>query len=210
MSDLGRSGSAVAVVAMPPAGIHPAAKSTALKRAVVVLVCVGMFMTTLDASIVNIGLPSIAHAFSTPLSGTIEWVIIGYLVVIAALPLTFGRLSDVVGRTPIWTAGLAVFTLGSAVCGAAPSLGVLIAARALQGVGAALILATSTAILTDAIAATRRILPRTPGYGPGRFDRAGALLSWSSPCWPCSPSASSCRSTSRSYAVSRPRAPGGS
>jgi EmrB/QacA subfamily drug resistance transporter len=120
------------------------------------LVCVGTFMTTLDASIVNIGLPSIAHAFRTPLTGTIEWVIIGYLVVIAALLLTFGRLSDMVGRKPIWTAGLGVFTLGSAICGAAPSLGLLIAARAVQGVGAALILATSTAILTGAVPPTQR------------------------------------------------------
>lgn len=125
-------------------------------RAVVVLVCVGMFMTTLDASIVNIGLPAIARAFRTPLSGRIEWVIIGYLVVIAALLLTFGRLSDMIGRTRIWISGLAVFTLGSATCGAAPSLGWLLAARALQGVGAALILSTSTALLTDAVPPSER------------------------------------------------------
>jgi hypothetical protein len=62
----------VAVMVMPPAGIHRAGQPTALRRAVVVLVCVGMFMTTLDASIVNIGLPSIARAFRTPLSGTID------------------------------------------------------------------------------------------------------------------------------------------
>ncbi|MFN2565754.1 MAG: DHA2 family efflux MFS transporter permease subunit [Gemmatimonadaceae bacterium] len=126
------------------------------RRAVVALVCVGTFMTTLDASIVNIGLPSIARAFGTPLTGEIEWVMIGYLVVIAALLLTFGRLSDAVGRRPIWTAGLAVFTLGSALCGAAPSLDLLIAARAIQGVGSALILATSTAILTGAVPPTQR------------------------------------------------------
>jgi EmrB/QacA subfamily drug resistance transporter len=113
-------------------------------------------MTTLDASIVNISLPSIARAFRTPLSGTIEWVIIGYLVIVAALLLTVGRLSDVVGRTPIWTAGLVVFTLGSAICGAAPSLDLLIAARLIQGVGSALILATSTAILTGAVPPTER------------------------------------------------------
>jgi len=113
-------------------------------------------MTTLDSSIVNIGLPSIARAFNTPLTGTIEWVIIGYLVVIASLLLTFGRLSDMVGRTPIWTAGLGCFALGSAICGGAPSLGLLIAARAVQGVGAALILATSTAILTDAVPKSQR------------------------------------------------------
>jgi EmrB/QacA subfamily drug resistance transporter len=131
-------------------------KSAVHGRAVIALVCVGMFMTTLDSSIVNIGLPSIARAFRTPLTGTIEWVIIGYLVVIAALLLTFGRLSDMIGRTPIWTAGLGIFALGSGFCGAAPSLDLLIAARAVQGVGAALILATSTAILTDAVPSSQR------------------------------------------------------
>ena len=113
-------------------------------------------MTTLDASIVNIGLPSIARAFNTPLTGTLEWIVIGYLVVIGALLLTFGRLSDMIGRSPIWISGLIVFTAGSAVCGAAPSLGLLIAARALQGVGSALILSTSTAILSNAVPPTQR------------------------------------------------------
>ncbi len=77
------------------------------------------FMTTLDSSIVNIGLPSIRRAFDVPLSGNIEWVIIGYLVVIAAALLTFGRLADMLGRKPLFLAGLAIFTLGSALCGAA-------------------------------------------------------------------------------------------
>jgi EmrB/QacA subfamily drug resistance transporter len=140
-----------------------------------------MFMTTLDASIVNIGLPSIARAFAAPLTGSIEWVIIGYLVVIAALLLSFGRLSDMIGRTPIWTAGLAGFTLGSALCGFAPSLRMLIAARALQGIGAALILATSTAILTDAVAPSER--GRALGWSAGAIalglstgPTAGGLL----------------------------------
>jgi EmrB/QacA subfamily drug resistance transporter len=123
---------------------------------VVGLVCIGIFMTTLDASIVNIGLPSIARAFDTTLTGTLEWVVIGYLVVIGALLLTFGRLSDMIGRSPIWITGLITFTVGSAVCGAAPSLKFLIAARALQGVGGALILSTSTAILSNAVPAARR------------------------------------------------------
>jgi EmrB/QacA subfamily drug resistance transporter len=120
-------------------------------RAVVALVWTGLFMTTLDASIVNIGLPTIARAFGSPLSGTIEWVIIGYLAVAAALLLTVGRLSDMVGRTPIWMTGLGLFTLASGLCGAAPSLQLLILARLLQGAGAALLLATGTAMLTDAV-----------------------------------------------------------
>src|SRR6202163_4234723 len=132
------------------------ARRTATGAPVVALVCVGIFMTTLDASIVNIGLPSIATAFGTALTGTVEWIVIGYLVVIGALLLTFGRLSDMIGRSPIWIAGLVIFTVGSAVCGAAPSLGLLIAARALQGVGGALILSTSVAILSNAVPETQR------------------------------------------------------
>lgn len=113
-------------------------------------------MTTLDASIVNIGLPSIARAFNTPLDGAVEWIIICYLVMIGGLLLTFGRLSDIIGRSPIWTAGLLTFAIGSAACGAAPSLGLLIAARALQGLGGALILSTSTALLSGAVAKEQR------------------------------------------------------
>jgi MFS family permease len=106
-------------------------------------------MTMLDASIVNISLPSIARTFHTPVGGAIEWVIIAYLVTIAATLLTFGRLSDMIGRKPVWLAGLVLFTLGSGVCGAATSLPLLIAARVFQGLGGALLFATSIAIITD-------------------------------------------------------------
>ena len=102
------------------------------------IVAIGAFMSTLDASIVNISLPIIAHQFGVPLGGSIEWVIIAYLVVIAALLLTAGRLADLLGRRQLWAAGLGLFSLGSLACALASSLGALIAARSLQGVGAAL------------------------------------------------------------------------
>jgi EmrB/QacA subfamily drug resistance transporter len=120
------------------------------------LVVVGTFMTTLDTSIVNISLPSIARTFHTPFGGAVEWVIIAYLVVIAAALLTFGRVSDLIGRQPVWMAGLGLFTLGSALCGAAASLPWLIAARAFQGLGGALLFAPSMALITDAFPAAER------------------------------------------------------
>src|SRR5450759_4287785 len=110
------------------------------------LVAVGTFMIMLDASIVNISLPSIAQTFHTPVGGAMEWVIIAYLVTIAATLLTFGRLSDMIGRKPVWLAGIALFTIGSGLCGAANSLPLLIAARAFQGLGGALLFSTSLAV----------------------------------------------------------------
>jgi EmrB/QacA subfamily drug resistance transporter len=126
------------------------------KWAVFGLVSVGTFMTTLDASIVNIALPSIAHAFGTPVSGPIEWVVIGYLVVIAATLLSFSRLADIAGRERVWIGGLALFTLGSALSGLAPNLALLVAARGLQGLGAALIFAPALALIVDAFPISQR------------------------------------------------------
>jgi len=129
---------------------------TANKWVTFLIVAVGVFMSTLDASIVNISLPTIARYFGVALGGPIEWVIIAYLVVIAAVLLTIGRLSDVVGRKPIWAAGLVIFTVGSALCGAAPSLPLLIAFRVAQGLGAALLFAVSPAIITGTFPAAER------------------------------------------------------
>jgi EmrB/QacA subfamily drug resistance transporter len=126
------------------------------KWAIFGLVSVGTFMTTLDASIVNIALPSIAQAFGTPVSGPVEWVVIGYLVVIAATLLSFSRLADIVGRERVWIAGLAIFTAGSALSGLAPTLILLVAARAVQGLGASLIFAPALALIVDAFPVNRR------------------------------------------------------
>src|SRR5690242_21689583 len=99
------------------------------KWAVLSIVAIGVFMATLDSSIVNISLPTIARDFGVPLSGAVEWVIIAYLVATTAILLTAGRLADMIGRKVVWTAGLIIFTGCSAVCGLAPSLGILIASR---------------------------------------------------------------------------------
>jgi EmrB/QacA subfamily drug resistance transporter len=129
---------------------------SANKWAVLVIVGIGVFMATLDSSIVNISLPTIAHEFHVSLNGAVEWVIISYLVVTAGILLTAGRLADMIGRKPVWIIGLIVFTGGSALCGAAPSLGLLIAFRALQGIGGSLLFAASPAMLTTAFPAKER------------------------------------------------------
>lgn len=117
---------------------------------VLALAASSSFITTLDGSIVNIGLPSISQTFHVGVSGAIEWVIIGYLVIIAAVLLTFGRLADMLGRRPIFLSGLSIFVLGSALCGMAPSLWLLILARLFQGLGGALIFSVNVAMITSA------------------------------------------------------------
>ncbi|GCE26353.1 MFS transporter [Dictyobacter alpinus] len=126
------------------------------KWTTLLVVAIGVFMATLDSSIVNISLPAIARDFGVPLSGAIEWVIIAYLVVTAAVLLTAGRLADMVGRKIVWLIGLVVFTGSSVLCGFATSLAFLIAARALQGLGGALLLAVSPAMLTAAFPSNER------------------------------------------------------
>lgn len=120
------------------------------------IVAIGVLMATIDSSIVNVSLPVIAAHFGEPLGGAVEWVIIAYLVVIAALLLTVGRAADIVGRKHVWGAGLTVFTIGSALCGAAPSLGALVGFRALQGVGSAATMAVSPAMLVAAFPSEQR------------------------------------------------------
>jgi EmrB/QacA subfamily drug resistance transporter len=126
------------------------ATATPSKWKVLAVVGVGVFMCTLDSSIVNVSLPAIAGHFAVPVGAAVEWVVIAYLVVIASTLLTMGRLSDRVGRRTIWILGLMVFTAGSALCGGAPSLALLIAARVVQGIGGSMLMAVSPAMLVAA------------------------------------------------------------
>lgn len=115
----------------------------------------GTFMSALDTSVVNIALPVIGRDTGAPAS-TLEWVILSYLITVTASLLVFGRLADIHGRRRIYMLGLLIFTLSSAGCGLASTVGFLIAMRAVQAVGAAMILALGPAILVTAFPANER------------------------------------------------------
>ena len=127
---------------------------------VVATVCVGAFMGQLDASIVALAFPALRHDFHASL-GAVTWVGLSYLLVLVATVAAMGRLADMVGRKLLYTYGFAVFIIGSALCGLAPSLPALDGFRVLQAVGAAMLQANSVAIIY--LAVPRRSLGRAIG-----------------------------------------------
>jgi DHA2 family methylenomycin A resistance protein-like MFS transporter len=109
-------------------------------------ICVGYFMVILDATVVNVALPSLARALHTGTAG-LQWIVDGYSLVLAGLLLSAGALSDRLGAKRVFQAGLAVFAMASAGCGLAPGAAVLIMARLVQGLGAALAVPASLSLL---------------------------------------------------------------
>ena len=108
----------------------------------------GVFMSTLDSSIVNVSLPTLVEELHTSLA-MIEWVILAYLLVVTSLILTMARLGDMFGKKKFYTLGLGLFTAGSLLCGLAPGILWLIGFRALQGLGAVMMFALGAAIITE-------------------------------------------------------------
>jgi EmrB/QacA subfamily drug resistance transporter len=117
-------------------------------------VSLATFMTYLDNNIVNVAIPTIQRSLHLSVSG-LEWVVSSYLLTLAGLLLVGGRLADVFGRRRLFLAGLGVFTLSSLAAGLAGSGGVLIASRAIQGIGAALLMPATLAILMAAFTNVR-------------------------------------------------------
>ncbi|HET7571952.1 MAG TPA: MFS transporter [Gaiellaceae bacterium] len=111
------------------------------------LVCVAMFMTVLDVSIVNVALPSIKTALGVS-DTSLEWILIAYTITFGGFLLLGGRIADLLGRRRMFMAGLVLFSAASLVCGLSGSIGVLIAARAVQGLGAAIISPATLSIIT--------------------------------------------------------------
>ncbi|MFD9391028.1 MFS transporter [Streptomyces sp. NPDC060000] len=144
----------------------PPAPLSARRRWTVLAVCAfSMFLVGVDTTIVNVGLPEIGHGLGV---GThdLEWVVDAYTVVLASLLVVSGALADRWGRRRVFRYGLVVFGLASLACALAPSLGVLVAARAVQGAGASMLSPVALAIVVNAM--------------PDRRERARAIGVWAS------------------------------
>src|SRR6201981_3568240 len=123
--------------------------------AVLVVVSLGFFMTLLDLTIVNIAIPNMIERLHASLDDVL-WVLNAYALVLAVLVITAGRLGDLIGQRTMFVAGIVVFTAASAACGFAPTAGWLIGFRAVQGLGAAMLMPQTLAIVTMTFPPERR------------------------------------------------------
>lgn len=138
-------------------------KTTKYGKSILWATSVSYVVVVLDTSIVNIALARIADTLATDVAG-LQWVVNAYTLMFASLLLTGGLLGDRLGAKNVYMTGLLVFAAASAVCGAAPDLAILVGARVLQGVGAALLVPSSLTLIST-------------GY-PDATKRAGAISVW--------------------------------
>ncbi|SDT38743.1 drug resistance transporter, EmrB/QacA subfamily [Streptomyces sp. TLI_053] len=180
-----------------PATTSPAAPAppplSARRRWTVLAVCaLSLFLVGLDTTIVNVGLPAIGHGLGV---GTrdLEWIVDAYTVVLASLLISAGALADRFGRRRVFQCGLVVFGLSSLVCALAPSAGALVAARALQGVGASMLSPVALAIVVNAMPDPREraraigvwasVFGLSMAAGPVTGGALVAALGWRSVFW---------------------------
>ena len=120
-----------------PQDIAAASSAPVNKWAAAAVLLLANFMNLIDITIVNVAMPSLQSELSAP-PNLIEWIVAGYTFSFALLLLPAGRMGDLFGRRRMFVTGIVVFTLASVVCGIAPGIGTLVAARVIQGVGAAI------------------------------------------------------------------------
>jgi EmrB/QacA subfamily drug resistance transporter len=113
-----------------------------------------MLLSSLGTSIANVALPTLAQAFTASFQD-VQWIVLAYLLAITTLIVSAGRLGDITGRRRLLLAGIVLFTVASVVCGIAPSLWLLIAARAAQGLGAAIMMALTMAFVGETVPKAR-------------------------------------------------------
>jgi len=148
------------IIAKPGVAVAAAAASVASAdrvpsvRWVLASLSLSMLLSSLGTSIANVGLPTLAQAFNASFQ-QVQWVVLAYLLAITTLIVSAGRLGDLIGRRRLLLSGIGVFTLASILCGIAPTLGLLIAARAAQGLGAAIMMALTLAFVGQTVPKAR-------------------------------------------------------
>src|SRR5216683_3637717 len=155
-------------LARPPAGAgragtsEPADDRPGRKVSVIVgVLALAVFMSSLDLFIVNVAFPYIGRDYAGTTLSSLSWVLNGYTIVFAAVLVPAGRWADRIGRRQVFTIGLAAFSIGSLLCGLAPGVAALIAARVVQAVGAGLMVPASLSLLLAAVPGPAR--PRAIG-----------------------------------------------
>lgn len=138
------------IIARRDAVIAASAERTPSVRWALVSLSLSMLLSSLGTSIANVGLPALAQAFDAPFQA-VQWVVLAYLLAITTSIVSVGRLGDITGRRRLLMAGIVLFTVASALCGAAPALWMLIAARAAQGLGAAVMMALTMAFVAETV-----------------------------------------------------------
>jgi len=159
----------------PPRSTKPGGAPS--PRLVLVAMCAGYFLVLLDVTIVNVALPRIGVGLGTGVSG-LQWVVDGYAIALAGLMLGAGTFGDIRGHRRVVLWGLVLFGAASLGCGLAPTIGVLVAFRVLQGAGAALLLPGSLAVISNAFpdpGARARAIGLWAGIGSAALP-AGPLL----------------------------------
>ena len=138
--------------ALKPAASHaPGAPSDRWALASLSLV---ILLSSLGTSIANVALPTLAQAFDASFQ-QVQWIVLAYLLAITTLIVSVGRLGDLFGRRRLMLAGLMLFTAASLLCGMAPTLWLLVAARAAQGLGAAIMMALAMALVGETVPKAR-------------------------------------------------------
>ena len=132
----------------PPSRTNP--------RTVLVVSSLGAFLAFLDATVVNVAFPDIRASFPEADVSGLSWVLNAYNIVFASFLIVLGRLADLLGRRRVFSSGILVFTAASVWCAVAPSLDMLITARVLQALGAAMLVPASLAIIVEAFPAGKR------------------------------------------------------
>lgn len=147
---------------------------------------VGVFLATIDGSIINVSLPTLVRALHTEFA-VVQWVVLAYLLTITSTMAGIGRFADMVGKKSIYMAGFIIFTLGSVLCGLSPSVNWLIGFRVLQAIGAAMTMALGAAIVTESFPPEERgkamgmigsIVSMGIVLGPALGGVILSLLSW--------------------------------